>query len=84
MRFRKETIEWKDDSTNLSKKEQVVVSRLRTGYTQATRYRKNAITRMARLRGVVDIRTHTMGVYGNNERERRETGTTKEVWTAGT
>jgi hypothetical protein len=31
MRFRKETIEWKDDSTNLIRKEQVVVSRLRTG-----------------------------------------------------
>jgi hypothetical protein len=28
MRFRKETIEWKDDSTNISRKEQVVVSRL--------------------------------------------------------
>jgi hypothetical protein len=26
MRFKKETIEWKDDSTNLSRKEQVVVS----------------------------------------------------------
>jgi hypothetical protein len=36
MRFRKESIEWKDVSTNLSRKEQVVVSRLRTGYTQAT------------------------------------------------
>jgi hypothetical protein len=40
MRFRKETIEWKDDSTNLSRKEQVVVSRLRTGYTRATSVRK--------------------------------------------
>jgi hypothetical protein len=28
MRFRKETIEWMDDSTNISRKEQVVVSRL--------------------------------------------------------
>jgi hypothetical protein len=37
MRFRKETtIEWKDDSTNLSRKEQMLVSRLRTGYTRAT------------------------------------------------
>jgi hypothetical protein len=36
MRFRKETIEWKDDSTNLSKKKQEVISRLRKGYTQAT------------------------------------------------
>jgi hypothetical protein len=36
MRFRKETVEWKDDSTNLSRKDQVVVSRLRTGYTRAT------------------------------------------------
>jgi hypothetical protein len=27
MRFRKETIKWKDDSTNPSRKEQVVVSR---------------------------------------------------------
>jgi hypothetical protein len=44
MRFKKETIEWKDDSTNLSRKEQVVVSRLGTGYTRAT-HRKNAITR---------------------------------------
>jgi hypothetical protein len=36
MRFRKETIEWKDDSTNPSRKERVVVSRLRTRYTRAT------------------------------------------------
>jgi hypothetical protein len=36
LRFRKETIEWKDNSTNLSRKEQVVVSRVRTGYTRAT------------------------------------------------
>jgi hypothetical protein len=36
MRFRKETIECKENSTNLSKKDQVVVSRLRTGYTRAT------------------------------------------------
>jgi hypothetical protein len=36
MRFRKEIIEWKNDSTNLSRKEQVVVSRLKTEYTQAT------------------------------------------------
>jgi hypothetical protein len=35
MRFRKKTIEWKDDSTNLSRKEQVGVSRLRKGYTRA-------------------------------------------------
>jgi hypothetical protein len=36
MRFRKETIEWKDDSTNLIRKKKVVISRLRTGYTRAT------------------------------------------------
>jgi hypothetical protein len=36
MRLRKETIEWQHDSTNLSRKEQVVVSRLRTVYTRAT------------------------------------------------
>jgi hypothetical protein len=36
MRFRKETVEWKDDSTNLIRKDQVVVSRLRTGYKRAT------------------------------------------------
>jgi hypothetical protein len=36
MKLRKETIEWKDDSTNLSRKEQMVVSRLRTGHTRAT------------------------------------------------
>jgi hypothetical protein len=33
MRFRKEAIKWKNDSTNLGKKEQVVVSRLRMRYT---------------------------------------------------
>jgi hypothetical protein len=76
MRFRKETIEWKDDSTNLSRKEQVLVFKLRTGYTRATHrhfiHRKNAITRMPLLWGVVHNRTHTMGVYGNYEREREE------------
>jgi hypothetical protein len=36
MRFTKETIEWKDGSTNLSRKEQVVVYRLRKGYTRKT------------------------------------------------
>jgi hypothetical protein len=41
MRFRKETIEWKDDSTNLSRKKPVVESRLRTGYTRATHTEKN-------------------------------------------
>jgi predicted nucleic acid-binding protein len=30
------TMEWKDDSTNLSRKEQVMVSSLRTGYTNNT------------------------------------------------
>jgi DNA repair exonuclease SbcCD ATPase subunit len=35
-RFRKEAIEWKDDSTNLSRKKLVVVSRLRMEYTRAT------------------------------------------------
>jgi hypothetical protein len=33
MRFRKETVERKEDSTNLSRKEQVVVSRIKRGYT---------------------------------------------------
>jgi DNA repair exonuclease SbcCD ATPase subunit len=36
MRLRKETIEWQDDSTNLSRKEQMVVSRPRKEYTRAT------------------------------------------------
>jgi hypothetical protein len=69
MRFRKETIEWKDDSTNLSRKEQVVVSRLRTGYTRATH--RHVITRKPLLWDVAHNRTHTIGVYGNYEREKR-------------
>jgi hypothetical protein len=36
------------------------------------------------LWSVAHNRTHTIGVYRNYERERRETGTTKEVWTDGT
>jgi hypothetical protein len=39
---------------------------------------------MPLLWGIDHNRTHTMGVYGNYEIERRETGTTKEVWTDGT
>jgi hypothetical protein len=35
MRFRQETKEWKDNSSKLSKKEQVVVYRRRTWYTRA-------------------------------------------------
>jgi hypothetical protein len=38
MSFKKETIDWKDDSNYLSRKEQVVVSILRTGYTRHTSY----------------------------------------------
>jgi predicted phosphodiesterase len=41
----------------------------------------NVITKMPLLRGVARNRTHTTGVYGNNDRKRRKTGTTKEVWT---
>jgi primosomal protein N' len=40
MRFRKETMEWKDD---LSRKEQLVVSRIRTGYTRATHIYRHVI-----------------------------------------
>jgi hypothetical protein len=39
---------------------------------------------MLLLWGVALKQTHTMGVYGNYEREKRETRTTKEVWTYGT
>jgi hypothetical protein len=62
----------------------VVVSRLRTGYTRATH--RHVITRLSVLWGVAHNQTHTMGVYGNYEREREisETETTKEVWTNGT
>jgi hypothetical protein len=89
MRFRKETIEWKDDSTNLSRTEQVVGIQTKDGvhtsnYTQ-TRHRKNAITRMPPLRGVITTE-YMLWEYTETtrERERKETKTTKEVWTDGT
>jgi hypothetical protein len=77
MMFRMETTEWKDDSTNISRKEQVMVSKLRT---RATR----RLPSPECLFCVAHNRAHAMGVYGNYERERRGTRTTKEVWTNGT
>jgi hypothetical protein len=81
MRFRKETIEWKYDSINLSRKEQAVVSRLRTGYTRAThrhviekRHHQNAPS--------VGCRSEPKSLWECTEttRERRETVTTKKGW----
>jgi hypothetical protein len=82
MRFRKETIEWKNDSTNRSTKEQVVEFRQRTGYTRATH--RHTITRMPLLWGVAHNRTHTMGVGSVRKLQDRETRTMKDVWTDGT
>jgi hypothetical protein len=68
MRFRKETVDWKNHSTNLSRKERVVVSRLRTGYTP---HRHVIEKTLSPEWGVAHNRTQTMGVYGNYEREKR-------------
>jgi hypothetical protein len=84
MKFRKETIEWKDDSTNRSRKQQVVVSRLRTGYTRATHTHviEKTSSPECLLWGVDHNRT--LWECTENTRERRETGTMKKVWTDGT
>jgi hypothetical protein len=72
IRVRKETIEWKDGSTNLSRKEQVVVSRLRTGYTRATH--RHVIEKTPSpecpLCGVSLTTKHIYGSVGNYEKER--------------
>jgi hypothetical protein len=36
MKHRKVSVSWQNDTVKLSRKEQVVISRLRTGYTRAT------------------------------------------------
>jgi hypothetical protein len=85
MRFRKEIIEWKNDSTNLSRKEQMVVSRLRTGYTRATH--RHVIEKTPSPEcpfcGMSLTTEHILWECKETTRERRETGTTKEVWTDG-
>jgi hypothetical protein len=68
----KKNIEWKDDSTNLSRKEQVI-SIIQT---------KDGVHTRATLRHVIEKRP-TPGCR-EREREKRETGTTKDIWTDGT
>jgi hypothetical protein len=84
MRFRKETIEWKDASTNLSRKEQVVVSRLRSGYTRATHRHvlEKTPSPECPFCGVSLTTEHILWNCTETMRERRETGTTKKdyVW----
>jgi hypothetical protein len=86
MRFRKETIEWKDDSNNLSRKEQVVVSRLRMEYTRATH--RHVIEKKPSPEcpfcGVSFITEQILRKCTETTREWRETGTTKELWSDGT
>jgi hypothetical protein len=86
MRFRKETIEWKDDSTNRSRNEQVVVSRLRKGYTRTTH--RHVIEKTPSPEcpfcEVSLTPEHILWECTETTRERIETGTTIEVWTDGT
>jgi queuine/archaeosine tRNA-ribosyltransferase len=83
MTFRKETIEQKDESTNQSKKEQVMVSRLKTGYTRATHrhFIKKTLSSECRFCGVSLTTEHILWECTETTREIRETGTTKEIWT---
>jgi hypothetical protein len=83
MTFRKETKEWKDDSTNQSKKDQVVVSRLRTGYTRATHRHviEKTLSPEYRFCGVSLTTEHILWECTESTRERRETGTTKKMCT---
>jgi hypothetical protein len=62
MRFRKETIEGKDNSTNLSRKEQVVVSRLHFCEVSLTT-------------------EYILWECTETTSKRRETVTTREIWT---
>jgi hypothetical protein len=88
MRFRKETIEWKDAWTNLSKKEQVVVSRLRRGTHEQHRHVIEKMPSKCLFCGVSFTTGHILWecteTTREREREKRETVTTKEVWTDGT
>jgi hypothetical protein len=83
MRFRKETIEWKDDSTNLSRKEQVVVSRLRKGYTRATHRHVIEKTPSPEC-PFCGATKNILWKCTETTRKRKENGTTKEVLTDGT
>jgi hypothetical protein len=77
MRFRKETIEWKDDSTNRSRNKQVVVSRLTHIHVlEKTPSPECLLWDVAHNRTLWECMETT--------RERRETGTMKKVWTDGT
>jgi hypothetical protein len=83
MRFRKETIEWKDDSTNLSRKEQVVVSILRTGYTRATHRHVIEKTPSPECAFCGESLTteHMQWECMETTKQRKETGTTKKICT---
>jgi hypothetical protein len=86
MRFRKETIERKDHSTNLSRKEQVVVSRLNTGYTRATHRHviEKSPSPECPFCGMSLTTEHIIWECTETTIERIRTGTTKDVWTDGT
>jgi hypothetical protein len=83
IRFKKETIEWNDDSTNISKKEQVVVSRLRTNYIRATH--RHIIEKTSSPEcpfcGMSHTIEHKLCECTKTTREKKETRTTKDVWT---
>jgi hypothetical protein len=82
MRFRKETIEYRvANSTNLSKKKQVVVSRLRKGYTQVTH--RHVIEKTPSPECSFCGATKNI-LWKCTETKRKENGTTKEVLTDGT
>jgi hypothetical protein len=80
MRFRKKTIDWKDDSTNLSINEQVVVSRLRTGYTRATHRQVIEKTTSPECT-FCGVSLTTELILWDCNYEKRKIGTTKGIWT---
>jgi hypothetical protein len=62
------TIDWKDDSTNRSRKEHVVVFRVRTGCTRATHIH---VIEKKPSPECLSCGVSYMGVYVNYEREKR-------------
>jgi hypothetical protein len=75
MKERKKNTGWQNDTEKLKRRDQVAITRLRTGYSRATHHNK---THQAKL-----TLEHILWQCKETEEERQKSNKTKEVWEKG-
>jgi hypothetical protein len=85
MKYRRASVNWQNNTVELSRKEQVVIFRLRTGYTRATHrpiFEKTDIPDCP-LCDVSLTTNHTLWQYSETRNERNECGIQSTAWKEG-